>query len=344
MIRAKKSCALALTLALVFFALAKGQEDRPERVLRTPDAAFAGLPGYDFAPHYVEVGPGLRMHYVDEGPRGAGVVLLLHGQPTWSYVWRGMIPLLSQAGQRVVAPDLIGFGRSDKPGAVSDYSYARHVAWVAELIEKLDLKDITLVVHDWGGLIGLRVLAESKTPERFARLVVLNTSLTAGDVAELSHPLFAKAAGRWGLYLLTASNLKFAGTIQRGTVNPQPKEVWQAYDAPFPDDSYKAGVRVMSSLIPYHPGDAGANENMAAREFLRGFAKPVLIAFADADRSHPGMHAFFRRLFPPETVWRDVSVTGAKHFLQEDKPGELAGLINEFIAATGGKNQGDNDE
>ena len=307
------------------------------RILRTPDQQFGSLPGYSFEPHYLEVERNLRMHYIDEGPRDAAPLLLLHGQPTWSYLYRKMVPVLAKAGHRVIAPDLMGFGKSDKPSSVKDYTYARHVAWIAALIKEIDLREITLVVHDWGGLIGHRVLVESQQPERFRRLVVLNTSLPVGDYYERATPEFIKAGERWRNRLLTQKNLKFAPVIKLLTTTQLPLEVLAAYDAPFPDDSYKVGPRVLTSLIPRSSDDPGAQENIRVKEALSRFRKPVLIAFTDDDSSHPGQHKLFSKLFPKNVVWRDVSVTDAKHLLQEDKGEEVAALINEFIKATSGK-------
>jgi pimeloyl-ACP methyl ester carboxylesterase len=307
------------------------------RILRTPDHRFKDLPGYPFAPHFVEVERGLRMHYVDEGPRPGNkqveTVLLLHGQPSWSYLYRKMIPVLVKAGHRVIAPDLIGYGRSDKPAAASDYSYAKHVAWLTTLIERLQLQHTTMVVHDWGGLLGFRVITNQ--PQRFARLVVLNTSLNTGGEWETMTPQYRTGYENWRNYLLTARDLKFAPVIERQTATQLTPEVAAAYDAPYPDDSFTQGARIMTSLIPVKPDMPGAAENLKAEAALRQWTKPVLLAFSeDSERVHPGQHKRFSELFPKEAIWRDVTVAGAKHFLQEDKGEELAALINEFIAAT----------
>jgi pimeloyl-ACP methyl ester carboxylesterase len=303
------------------------------RILRTPEERFANLPGYAFAPHYVEVERGLRMHYVDEGARDAAPVLLLHGQPSWSYLYRKMIPVLVKAGQRVIAPDLIGYGRSDKPAATSDYSYAKHVAWLTTLVEKLELNHTTMVVHDWGGLLGLRVLTAQ--PQRFARLVVLNTSLNTGGEWETFTPQYRTGYENWRNYLLTTKNLKFAPVIQRQSATQLTPEIAAAYDAPYPDDSFTQGARMMTSLIPVKPDMPGVAENLKAEAALKQWKKPVLLAFSeDSERVHPGQHKRFRELFPQDAIWRDVTVVGTKHFLQEDKGEELAALVNEFINVT----------
>src|SRR5262249_49356510 len=202
--------------------------------LRTPEDRFINLPGYNFAPHYVEAG-GLRIHYIDEGPRSAAPVLLLHGEPSWCYLYRKMVPILAAAGHRVVAPDLIGFGRSDKPVSRDDYSYQRHVDWMAAFVRALDLQDITLFGQDWGGLIGLRVLADD--PNRFARVVISNTFLPTGDFKP------SEAFLRWRDYSQTTTNFHVGGIVKGACQSELSAEVIAAYNAPFPDDRYKAGAR-----------------------------------------------------------------------------------------------------
>ena len=245
-------------------------------VLRTPDDRFATLPGFPFAPHFVEVG-GLRVHYVDEGPHGASPVLLLHGEPSWSYLYRKMIPVMRAAGHRCVAPDLVGFGRSDKPAARNDYTYQRHVDWMRGVLEALDLRDVTLVCQDWGGLIGLRLVAEH--PERFARVVAANTFLPTGDVAP------GEAFFMWREYSQKTPEFHVGGIVKGGCASDLAPEVIAAYDAPFPDDRYKAGARQFPLLVPATPDDPAAPANRAAWEVLRGWTKPFLTAFSDADPS-----------------------------------------------------------
>src|SRR5438128_8394153 len=225
-------------------------------VLRTPDDRFANLPGYPFAPHYLEVGD-LRIHHVDEGPPGAPPVLLLHGEPSWPYLSRKRSPSLIAAGLRAVAPDLVGFGRSDKPAAQEDYTYQRHVDWMRGFLEALDLRGVTLVGQDWGGLIGLRLVAEH--PERFARVVVANTGLPTGD-APMSEAFLA-----WQRFAAGARAFDVGRVVQNGTLTELPPEVVAAYDAPFPDDRYKAGARVFPSLVPTGPDDPAAPADRAAR-------------------------------------------------------------------------------
>lgn len=300
-------------------------------VLRTPDQRFADLPGYAFAPHYVDV-DGLRMHFVEEGPADAPPVLLLHGEPSWSYLYRKMIPPLAQAGRRVMAPDLIGFGRSDKPATTGDYTYERHLRWLRVFLDALELRDITVALHDWGGMLGLILAAQQ--PDRFSRLIVLNTSLSTGD--ENLPAAYYAAFDAWKQFALTAENLPVGAIVRRqcATGATMPQKVIDSYDAPFPDDSYKAGVRINDSLYPLKEGDPGLEENRRAKRALGDWAKPVLIAFSATDLTHLGQHEIFSGLFPSESVWRDVTIEGALHFLQEDKGEELAALINEFIAST----------
>ncbi|HEX2677776.1 MAG TPA: haloalkane dehalogenase, partial [Polyangiales bacterium] len=221
------------------------------QVLRTPDDRFANLPGYAFPAHYRQVPAGdgseLRMHYLDEGPRDGDVVLCLHGEPSWSYLYRSMIPVLARARRRAIAPDLIGFGKSDKPAARSDYTYARHVEWMRSLIEQLDLRDVTLFCQDWGGLIGLRLVAAM--PERFARVMVANTGLPTGDqrVPEAFHA--------WRKFSQEVPEFPIGGILAGATARKLSAEEIAAYDAPFPDESYKAGARQFPVLVPITPDD-----------------------------------------------------------------------------------------
>jgi haloalkane dehalogenase len=291
-------------------------------VLRTPDERFADLPGYAFAPHYVEV-DGLRVHYVDEGPRRTAPVLLLHGEPSWSYLYRKMIPIISAAGYRCVAPDLIGFGRSDKPTAREAYTYQRHVDWMRGLIEALDLRELTLVCQDWGGLIGLRLAAEH--PDRFARVVAANTFLPTGDVAP------GPAFFAWREYSQTTPTFHIGGIVRGGCTSDLTPEVVAAYDAPFPDDRYKAGARQFPLLVPATPDDPAAPANRAAWDVLRRWTKPFLTAFSDADPITAGGDAIFQREIPGCAGQPHTTIAGAGHFLQEDKGEELARIVVDFM-------------
>lgn len=294
-------------------------------ILRTPDERFADLPGFNFAPHYVEI-QGLRMHYVDEGPRDADPVLLLHGEPSWCYLYRKMLPVITRAGHRAVAPDFIGFGRSDKLAGKEDYSYQMHVDTLAALVDRLDLRKITLFGQDWGGLIGLRIAAEH--PERFARIVAANTGLPTGDQQ------LPEAFLRWQEFSQTSPVFDIGSIVQGGTVTTLSDDVVAAYNAPFPDDSYKAGARVFPSLVPTAPDDPAAPANRKAWEVLRRWEKPFLTAFSDSDPVTRGGDRVFQLQVPGAKNQPHATIKGGGHFLQEDKGVELAAIVVDFIART----------
>ena len=291
-------------------------------LLRTPDECFSHLPGYNFAPHYVEV-KGVRIHYIDEGPSDAEPVLLMHGEPSWCYLYRKMIPVITQAGYRAVAPDLVGFGRSDKPSQREDYTYQRHVDWMTGLIQTLDLQHITLVCQDWGGLIGLRLAAEHE--ERFARIVAANTGLPTGDIP-MNPAFFA-----WQQYSQTTSNFHVGGIVKGGCVSELTPEVIAAYNAPFPDDSYKAGARQFPTLVPTTPDDPASQANRKAWQVLMRWQKPFLTAFSDSDAVTKGGERVFQKLVPGTQGQPHTTITDAGHFLQEDKGEELARVVVDFI-------------
>jgi haloalkane dehalogenase len=294
--------------------------------LRTPDDRFSALPGYPFAPHYVTVGDGLRVHYVDEGPRDAAPVLMMHGEPSWSYLYRKMIPIVARAGHRVVAPDLVGFGRSDKPVRREDYTYQRHVEWMRAVLETLDLRGVTLVCQDWGGLIGLRLVAEH--PERFARVVAANTFLPTGDRPPT--PAFLA----WQKYSQTTPDFHVGGIVRGGCVTDLPADVVAAYDAPFPDDRYKAGARQFPLLVPTSPDDASAVPNREAWEVLARWDRPFLTAFSDSDPVTGGADRLLQQAIPGTKGRPHTTIGGGGHFLQEDKGEELAEVVVRFIAAS----------
>jgi len=300
------------------------------QALRTPEDRFENLPGYPFESRYVEVPSGdggrLRVHYVDEGPRGADVVLLLHGEPSWSYLYRKMIPVITRAGLRAVAPDLVGFGRSDKPVRREDYTYARHVAWMRAFIESLDLRGMTLVCQDWGGLIGLRLAAEQS--ERFARVVAANTFLPTGDQAP------PEAFFKWRDFSQRVEVFPTGFILQSATVSELPAEVVAAYDAPYPDESYKAGARQFPTLVPAVPEDPASEANRAAWRVLERWEKPFLCAFSDSDPITAGADKVFRARIPGAAGQMHTTITGAGHFLQEDKGEELARVVVDFIRRT----------
>ena len=292
-------------------------------ILRTPDERFAGLPGYAFAPHYVDLDGGVRMHYVDEGPRDGQVVLMLHGEPSWSYLYRKMVPVVTAAGLRAVAPDLVGFGRSDKPASQDDYSYQAHVDWTAAFVERTELRGITLVCQDWGGLIGLRVAAEH--PERFARIVAANTFLPTGDTPP------GEAFLRWQTFSQTAPTLPIGNIVRGGCRTALPPEVIAAYDAPFPEEPYKAGARVFPRLVPTRPDDPASDANRRAWEVLKRWEKPFLTAFSDEDPITRGGDRAFQALVPGAAGQPHTTIAGGGHFLQEDRGEELAQAVVAFV-------------
>jgi haloalkane dehalogenase len=294
-------------------------------ILRTPDERFANLAGYPFAPHYVEA-DGIRIHYVDEGPRGAQVVLLLHGEPSWSYLYRKMIPPIVAAGHRAVAPDLVGFGRSDKPARRADYTYQRHVDWMRAVLDRLDLRRVTLVCQDWGGLIGLRLAAEHG--ERFARIVAANTFLPTGD--RPAGPAFLA----WQKYSQETPEFHVGGIVRGGCTSELPPEVVAAYDAPFPDDRYKEGARQFPMLVPVSPDDPASAANRRAWEALGRWKQPFLTAFSDSDPITGGADRILQQAIPGAAGQPHTTIQGAGHFLQEDRGEELARVVVDFIART----------
>ena len=299
------------------------------RMLRTPEECFRDLPGFGYPPRYAEIADGsgesLRVAYVSDGPADGPVILLLHGEPSWSFLYRTMKPVLAGAGFRAIAPDLPGFGRSDKPAETADHSYARHVEWMRALaFDVLDLREVTLVGQDWGGLIGLRLVAEH--PDRFARVVAANTGLPTGD-----HPM-PEVWLRFRDVVRTAPVLGISRLIQAGCQSQLPEEVLAAYEAPFPDESYKAGPRAMPSLVPTSPDDPASAANRAAWARLSAWDKPFLVAFSDRDPITGGMAPILERAVPGAV--RVPVIEGAGHFLQEDAGERLGTVIAGFIQAT----------
>ncbi len=300
-------------------------------VLRTPDDRFADLPGYPWQPSYLTTSDGLRMAVLDEGPRDAQPVLLLHGEPTWSYLYRTMVPVLLDAGLRVVAPDLIGFGRSDKPADDADHTYARHVEWTrSALFDGLDLRDVVLVCQDWGGLIGLRLLAEQS--DRFARVVTANTGLPDGT---------KRLPDAWWMFhdfVQKTPDLPIGFLVRSGCADGLPDEVAAAYDAPFPDASYKAGARAFPGLIPQTLDDPATPDNQRAWEVLRTLQTPLLTAFSDGDPITAGGERYLQAQLPGAAGQPHTTIEGAGHFLQEDRGEVLARVVVDWLrdgAATG---------
>jgi haloalkane dehalogenase len=292
-------------------------------ILRTPDERFADLPDFPWAPQYADVtaeGHTVRMAYIDEGPRDGRPVLLLHGEPSWSFLYRSMVAPLAAAGLRVVAPDLIGFGRSDKPAAREDYTYARHVAWVADLVARhLDLRGATLFGQDWGGLIGLRVAAEHE--ERFAAIVASNTFLPTGDQS------LGEGFEAWRAFSQQVPEFPVGRIVDGGTARALSDAEIAAYDAPFPDESYKEGARQVPVLVPAGPDDPAAAANRAAWDVLRAWRKPFVCAFGDQDPITRGADAVLRKLIPGAEGQTHETLAGAAHFSQEDAGPRLAEIV-----------------
>ncbi len=299
--------------------------------LRTPDERFADLPDFAYTPRYCEVdddeGGQLRMAWVQDGPETADPILMLHGEPSWSYLYRRMIPTLSRAGHRVVCPDLVGFGRSDKPTRQEDHTYARHVEWMRALVfDVLNLSRVTLVGQDWGGLIGLRLAAEN--PDRFARIVVANTGLPTGDIP------MPEIWWQFRRAMQGAPTVDVGRFVQGGCRRPMSDAVRAGYDAPFPDDSYCVGPRAMPGLVPTSPDDPAAPANRAAWAALKDSGTPMLVAFSDGDPITGAMGPIFQRQMRGAQGHEHPVIRNAGHFLQEDAGEELANYIVDFVSSS----------
>lgn len=284
-------------------------------LLRTPDECFQNLPGYPWQPNYLEV-DGVRIHYIDEGPEDGPAVLLLHGEPTWSYLYRKMIPVFTAAGCRVFAPDLVGFGRSDKPAAIADYSYQKMVDWMLGWLQLVDPQNVTLFCQDWGSLIGLRLVAAE--PERFGRVVLGNGGLPTGDQ---KMPIVFKA---WQKFAAHSPIFPIGGLLQVSTQTKIPKDVIKGYLAPFPHKRFMAGARALPGLVPTQPDDPASAANREAWKVLSAFEKPFHTAFSDGDPITRGMDRGMRKRIPGAQAVAHTVIKGAGHFLQEDKGEEIA--------------------
>ena len=302
------------------------------KILRTPDERFENLTGYPYDPHYAEVSVGgdpdtaLRIHYVDEGPADAPAILMMHGEPSWSYLYRKMIPIFVEAGYRAVAPDLVGFGRSDKPVERANYTYARHLGWMQDWFDQLKLTDVTLVCQDWGGLLGMRLVAAQ--PDRFSRVVTANTMMPTGDM----NP--GKAFKKWLKFSQETPTFPIGEMLQKSTTTDLTDDVIAAYDAPFPSDEYKAGARQFPALVPITPDDPEAQPNRDAWKVLQTFTKPWLCAFSDQDPVTRGADKFITAVIPGCKGQPHTTIENGGHFLQEDKGEELANVVVGFIRAS----------
>ncbi len=286
-------------------------------ILTTPEARFDSLSEYDFEEAHIDIGEGLSVHHAEAGAGPA--VLLIHGQPTWSYLYRNMIETLAKRGFRVVAPDLVGFGKSSKPRRVEDHSYEGHVSWMIEWLNRVDLDGITLFAQDWGGLIGLRLLANQ--PDRFSRLVVANTGLPTGDQR------MPDAFMAWREFVRNTPDFDCGRIVQGGTIRTLSDAEVAAYNAPFPDDSYRAGPRVMPSLVPISPNDPSSEPNRQAWRTLFGWERPTLTLFSDGDPITAGGERIFQSKIPGAAGQPHRTIEHAGHFLQEDAADVLADTI-----------------
>lgn len=291
------------------------------KTIRTPEDRFKNLDGYDFAPHYIELEEQINMHYVDEGQAGNPIALLLHGEPSWSYLYRKMIPILAEGGFRTIAPDLIGFGKSDKPIDKSSYSYQQHIDWLKTFIEKLDLTNIVLFCQDWGGLLGLRIITEME--ERFSMVVASNTTLPTGNIP------MPESFLKWREFSQSSPGFNIGKVINSGTVQDLSDEVIKAYNAPFPSEEYKAGARIFPTLVPIEFDDPECEKNRNAWEKLAKWEKPFLTIFGDADPIMIGAEKVLQNIIPGARQ-QDHTLLHAGHFIQEEKGEELAQCIIDF--------------
>ncbi|MEY4271043.1 MAG: hypothetical protein RLZZ58_2259 [Pseudomonadota bacterium] len=286
--------------------------------IRTPDARFADVPDYPFAPHYCDLADGLRLHYVDEGPRDAPIVLMMHGEPTWSFLYRHMIGPVADAGFRVLAPDLIGFGKSDKPTDKAGFSYAGHVGWMREWIEALDLGHITLACQDWGSLLGLRLVVAM--PDRFDAVVLANGGLPAG-------PPVPGAFKAWRAFAKWSPLFNIGRIVQAGTKRRFSEAENAAYNAPFHTRAAKAAARAFPALVPFEPGDPALPDQIAAWKVLEGWDKPFRCCFSDGDPITRGGDAQFKARVPGAAGQAHTTLHGG-HFIQEDDP---AGFVAQIL-------------
>ena len=295
------------------------------KILRTPEHCFDNLPDFPYTPHYTEVG-GLRIAHIDEGPKEGPVVLLMHGGPAWSFLYRKMIPVLVNAGMRVMAPDLVGFGRSDKPAARSDYSYERHVQWMSAWLQAQDLQNITLFCQDWGSLVGLRVAAEM--PSHFARIAVGNGGLPTGT------GFIPKAFHIWRAFSRYSPWFPIGRIVKTGCAQGLNDAAVAAYNAPFPARRYKVAARAFPSLVPITPNDPAREANERAWAVFKAWDKPFLTLFSTRDPITKGGEKAWQKNVPGAQGQPHTQIRGAGHFLQEDKGSEVALALVQFVQST----------
>jgi haloalkane dehalogenase len=292
------------------------------KTIRTPESRFDKLTNYPFSPNYIDV-DGIRMHYVDEGPKDGKIILMMHGEPSWSYLYRHMIPVCVAAGHRVIAPDLIGFGKSDKLTEMTDYSYKKHMDWMQSFIDQLDLKNITLVCQDWGSLIGLRLAAEND--DKFNAIVLGNGMLPTGEEKHIP-----KAFKIWQKFAMYSPWFPIARIVEIATFKGFSKQERRAYDAPFPSAKYKAGARAFPRLVPTTPTDPANEANKAAWKILEKWDKPFLTLFSNGDPIMRGLDKMFLERVPGCKNMLHKTLIGG-HFLQEDSGAEFAQAVNDLI-------------
>jgi len=293
------------------------------KVIRTPEDRFEKLTNYPFSPNYIDV-DGMRMHYIDEGPKDGKVILMMHGEPSWSYLYRHMIPVCVAAGHRVIAPDLIGFGKSDKLTDLSDYSYKKHMGWMQSFLDQLELSDITLVCQDWGSLIGLRLAAENES--HFSAIAVGNGMLPTGEEGRIP-----KAFKIWQNFARYSPWFPIARIVESGVFKGFSKEERRAYDAPFPSSKYKAGARAFPRLVPTTPNDPANAANKEAWKVLEKWEKPFLTLFSNGDPIMRGLDKIFLKRVPGCKGMPHKTLIGG-HFLQEDSGPVFAQAVNELVA------------
>ncbi len=293
---------------------------------RTPASRFVNLPDYPFAPKYLELDDRLQMHFIDEGDKDGPVVLMLHGEPSWSFLYRKMVPVIVNAGYRAVVPDLIGFGKSDKPNETSAYTYQQHIEWLLNFVTKLKLENITLFCQDWGGCLGLRLAMMEQ--DRFSRIVAANTFLPNGMAP------MPEAFKKWQEFVLKVPVFEIGRILDGATNTKLSDEIIAAYDAPFPDESFKAGARIFPSLVPTEPDDPEAVINQKYWQDLMAWQKPFLCLFSDNDPITKGAEKIFMKLVPGAKDQHHEIIVDAGHFLQEDQGKLIAEKVVAFMQST----------